>query len=1044
MTDSETPTDSSSSPRTQSPPKAPRRGFRAPWWIGLVVAGFGGFVLFCLGMCVGFPCLTTGVRYGMWLDHCPVTDLRLGGNVDISGVVRGGDGTVSVLPYARYMRGRGGAAWVSEATVYRGVQVHLDLLDAEGELLEGMEVKDRKKRRGRRKATVTLPELPDGDYILRAKLYAPFENIEVDVDVPLYAPAIAHVMTDRPLYKPGQEVLLRSVTLKRTDLSPLEQRPGRWRITAPDGTEMLVEKDRAGAYGVADSTFPLDSRAPVGTWTAQWLSGAASDSVTFEVRPFKLPRFTVELSPSARWYGIGDKVRIEGTARYTSGAPVANAPVELRLFRAEGRWPMPLEWEEPINARTDVNGRVEVTVGTVPSDLIERNVLSVAARVTEEAGEVATGGTRVILSKDDLMAEAVTELGDGLVGGFNNRAYLRVSTPDGSPLGLADVVVTNPWDTRAKAREAKADEDGVAALQLDPGDPVTVVIPAPPVRVRPLVPETPNLGSGRELWEGRSLDMAERRAIDRAVPAVARCGDYAPGGDTARIGVRVNAGGTVSDLLHGTRAVDRCVGAAMRAVRFPTGSQRTYALSWNVPDSLVPSFNVNTRAAYGSHDEVGKSWQGAAVEARRCVPFGQGVSGRKVLKAHWRVFEDSQTIESSVETERGTGLSSSQLDCVRRAFLSARLDTEAPDDAMGTASVSISVPSAAGATQPSPTATTGYELKIAAHVDQAKIGDTRLVLPVGLIPPMRLRATPSLASPGDQVTVEMFRGPDFYGDLPEKVWLRRGDLYVEKAKVDEESRSVTYTIPSDQDGFFYVEVSGARAVIFVQPTDPLSVGLATDEPAYRPGATARLTVTTRAGDAPTAAGVGLSGVDTALAQLAPLLGPDDYGRVTVRATSDNPAFGAFDPRALSLGQVRGENAAKAAVLRISQLPMDPAGDERLYTSGESTHNDEAVLITSFYRALEALHRRVREWEKTAPEGETMSPALMVEMWNQTVKALEKEEKPARDAFGRRLTLDILPSDLLAQVDPRQVVADGTRLPEDVIAWDRYVLEEVAR
>jgi hypothetical protein len=113
-------------------------------------------------------------------------------------------------------------------------------------------------------------------------------------------------------------------------------------------------------------------------------------------------------------------------------------------------------------------------------------------------------------------------------------------------------------------------------------------------------------------------------------------------------------------------------------------------------------------------------------------------------------------------------------------------------------------------------------------------------------------------------------------------------------------------------------------------------------------------------------------------------------------------------------------------------------------SGASTHNDEAVLITSFYRALEALHKRVREWEKTAPEGETMSPALMVEMWNETVKALDKEEKPARDAFGRRLALDILPADLLAQVDPRQVVADGTRLPEDVIAWDRYVLEEVAR
>ena len=71
----------------------------------------------------------------------------------------------------------------------------------------------------------------------------------------LYAPALAHVATDRPLYKPGQEVLLRSVLLKRTDLSPLDGRPGRWRILAPDGTEMHTERSKAGAFGVFAIVF---------------------------------------------------------------------------------------------------------------------------------------------------------------------------------------------------------------------------------------------------------------------------------------------------------------------------------------------------------------------------------------------------------------------------------------------------------------------------------------------------------------------------------------------------------------------------------------------------------------------------------------------------------------------------------------------------------------------------------------------------------------------------------------------------------------------
>ena len=51
---------------------------------------------------------------------------------------------------------------------------------------------------------------------------------------------------------------------------------------------------------------------------------------------------------SATWYGIGDEIAVDGLARYTSGAPVANAPVEVRIRRSEGRWPAPLEWEEQI------------------------------------------------------------------------------------------------------------------------------------------------------------------------------------------------------------------------------------------------------------------------------------------------------------------------------------------------------------------------------------------------------------------------------------------------------------------------------------------------------------------------------------------------------------------------------------------------------------------------------------------------------------------------------------------------------------------------
>lgn len=1000
----------------------------------------GGIMLVFIGICVGYPCFSTGLRYGLWLDHCPATDLRLQASVQANGLVRGVKGNVEVRTRALFLDGEGVEAYRVERGFTRGSRTELALVDHDGNAVDGMVVGKWSRSGDARRVEVTLPTVPDGDYTLQARVRTAFEEVELEVPLALYAPAIVHLMTDRPLYKPGQEVLLRSAVLKRTDLTPLDGRPGKWRVLAPDGTEMLVERDTAGPFGVADSSFPLDDLAEVGTWRAVYESGAARDEVSFQVRPFQLPRFTVELTPSATWYGIGDELLVDGVVRYTSGAPVADAPVELRVSRASGRWPPPLAWEDVEAQRTGPDGRFRLDLGEVPGDLVDLAKLSVWAQATDDAGETAAGAASLVLSKDDLLVEAVTELGDGLVEGFNNRAYLRVATPDGKPVRNAQIAVHNPWDEGQKPREADTDVDGVAAVQLDPGAPVTVVIPGTPVRVRPLTPGTPSISTGNRYPGGHALDLAERRALDAIVPEIARCGDLAPGGTSVSHGVRVGPSGAVQDTVGSKGLVPECVERALRRVRFGSGAVRTYHIGWSVPDSLRPSLSASVHTVAGSSQGVEQAYARASVLARRCMPREAGISGVRAFELHWRQRAGTNALAATVQSLPGTGLSSTALGCVRQQLSAARLDKSAEVDAMGSAVFSLSVPGAGSGGGSGPTTRTAYELKVTASSDGARIGSTRLILNPGAIPSMRLRATPSLAYPGDSVKVEMFRGPDWRGDLPKKLELYEGSVRI--GRVDVEKNAATFVIPEDAEGFLRVDYGGARVVIFARPREPLSVDLTTDRGAYRPGETAVLTVTTRAGERPTEAGVGLVGVDKTLSQLAPLLGPDDYGRVTVRATSTNPAFGAFDPRALSLGQVQGENAAKAAVLRISELPMDAAGDDPLYATGERTPDETEALTRSFYRGLERTIGKVRAWEKEAPPGEVMQPPQMVSMWNASLKELASEDLAATDAYGRTLTLDVLPPDLLAQLDPRQMVADGTRLPEDIISWTGYIDEEV--
>ncbi len=701
---------------------------------------------------------------------------------------------------------------------------------------------------------------------------------------------------------------------------------------------------------------------------------------------------------------------------------------------------MPLDWEDTLEAVTDTSGKYRVLVGQVPSDLLERAVLRAQVEVTEEAGETSSAVTNLVLSQYPIKVDAVTELGDGLVGGFNNRAYLRVTRPDGTALPGADVSVSNWWDPDAKIQTAKADEDAVAALQIDPGDPVTVIVEAPPYRPRPQVPSLPTITGARELSSG-DFGLAERRALDDVIPALGGCSDVQIGSSTITAGVRVARSGSVTRVIAGSSPSEQCVEGVLRRVRLPAGDERTYQWTISLPDALRPSLTTTVETAGGALGTVDTALTEASLRARRCLPRESGVNGGAVVEAHWATDAGSSAIELSFGDASGSGLSAAAIGCVREELQRAKLSKPAEASGMGLAQFTLSVPQT-GESIPQDQAITAYQLRVAAVVDGAKVGEAPLVLMPGQVPDLRIRATPSLAKVGETVEFEFIRGPNFYGELPKKLWVTEGSLSLAEMAIDPDTRKGTFVIPEKAEGFLTVEWSGQRGVVFVRSEHELKVSLETDKKEYRPGEMASLTVHTESGGAPTPAGVGLIGVDVALEQLAPLLGPQEYGRITVRATSDRPAFGAFDPKALLLGQVKGENAAKAAVLRVSQLPTDPAGDDALYASVTSLHDDADVLQRNFYRALEAVSSDVAAWESSAAAADRMTPERMVSMWGAALDRLSNAGDPAVDAFGRELTLAVLPSELLTQVDPREVVIDKTRLPEDVMDWQRYIETEV--
>jgi hypothetical protein len=963
---------------------------------------------------------------------------------------RGAGGTVSLTATAHYTRRRADVVEQLALPAISGIE--LSLVDAAGKPTPVGFAKP--KRRGAvTRGEVTLPDVPDGDYKLHVRYRTRLGPGEVDVPIALYAPARIHVITDRPLYEPGNVVRFRAVVLRAHDLAPLDGRPGTWVVTDPTGTTLLEERAAAGPWGVVAGSFPLDEGAEAGDWKIAWRSGDASDERAVAVRKFTLPRFRVEATAERPAYHRLQSPKVRGQVVYSSGAPVAGAELSIE-WQAGGDWPPPTAWLDgglPERATTGANGRFELALPEIPADLEGTATLTARISAVDTAGDRVEGRASVLLSSDRIAVSAVTEIGDGLVGGTNNRVYLRVTTADGRVLPETKLHVKRAWQPDDPGVDTSTDVDGVAAMQLDPGPPVNVMIPARPYRPQP-PPPVVTRDEPEELIGGDGASLADQVELDRWLLTVAPCARwYQEEHAAVQLGLRVSAAGAITLVAAGERSLlSSCVVQALRGRRLPAAGERLYSLTFNFSEPRIPWLETAVEAAIepSESEELGKQLDELALRARDCLPAD--ASGRLPRVLAWQLRQGGKDIVLggwiADPAAEPSAASNAAMACVSSRLAGARLALAEPaeHDAMGVVSFEVQQTEVEGDERPQPTTMLGYELEITAEVadEQVPRPSTRLRLSPGTVPPLRLRVAPVLAAAGETVQAELLRGPDFNASgmkLPAELVLthRKGTV---KVKLDDQRRAAI-VIPADAEGWCEIGGGGARGLVYVKPKGDLTVTVTPARTSYGPGQKAELIVKTFLGGQGGQAAVGLFGVDESLGQLVALPGGDDLGELRPQVTTTSPAFGTLDGQALTLGRIQGANAAAATVLRVGAIPGAPELDAVVSARGETHFDPIEELTDRFYEVLAELHAQTRGWEGAAPKGELMRPATMARLWKQALAACARRGEPVVDAFGRKLRLSRLPPDLLALTDPRAVVIVGTRLPEDVEDWAAWVAKE---
>jgi uncharacterized protein YfaS (alpha-2-macroglobulin family) len=184
---------------------------------------------------------------------------------------------------------------------------------------------------------------------------------------------MAYVYTERPIYRPGQEVNFKAIIRRDYDgvfdLLPFGT-PVEAALIDSRGNAISTETLRTNSFGSVFGSFEIAEAAALGTYHVQLDVNGESHLGEFKVEDYRKPDIQLSVEAEKSTYIDGETIIVNITARYFHGEPVANAEITLRDYRLGefyGYW-----WEESasneveyvwypgfnrsISGRTDSNG----------------------------------------------------------------------------------------------------------------------------------------------------------------------------------------------------------------------------------------------------------------------------------------------------------------------------------------------------------------------------------------------------------------------------------------------------------------------------------------------------------------------------------------------------------------------------------------------------------------------------------------------------------------------------------------------------------------
>jgi hypothetical protein len=321
--------------------------------------------------------------------------------------------------------------------------------------------------RGVAAGLLVVPEVPGGEYTLEVDSRSALGSGKVTQQLTLRSEARVWLLTDKPMYQPGQSIRLRALALSAFDQRPCSGEDLTFEVEDARGNKVFQRSLKTSEYGLAHADFNLAEEVNAGDYLVRARLGQQRVEKVVAVKAYVLPRFKATLTADRSYALPEETFRAEVQADYFFGKPVAGARVRVTTSLRAPEPRMLRTWDGITDARGHATAEVglsNVQLRTLPRVL---GPLAIEAVVTDTAGHVQNVRLELPCAREPIQLTLIPE-GSRVVPGLENHIFAVALYPDGRPAVCAVRVWAGKQAGGEPLTRLKTNEAGLAEFRLTP------------------------------------------------------------------------------------------------------------------------------------------------------------------------------------------------------------------------------------------------------------------------------------------------------------------------------------------------------------------------------------------------------------------------------------------------------------------------------------------------------------------------------------------------------------------------------------------------